>query len=67
MPELICDERLDGLRLAEDIENMSDTEFEAFEAKVKQDGKYPEKYYVNRNETTKIRLEKYNELMVLKH
>ncbi len=47
MSEYICDDRLDSLKLAEDIRNMTDEEFETFQKEVKNNGDYPKKYYLD--------------------
>lgn len=45
--EFICDDRLDELKLNEDIRNMTDEEFEVFLEYVKKNDKYPDKYYMS--------------------
>ena len=45
--EFICDDRLDELKLNEDIRNMTDEEFEVFLEYVKKNYKYPDKYYMS--------------------
>lgn len=47
MSEYVCDDRLNDNLLRLDIAKMTDEEFEEFEAEVKRNGKYPDKYYFN--------------------
>lgn len=45
MSELICDDRIDELKLSEDIKNMTDEEFEIFLKNVEEKNELPSKYY----------------------
>lgn len=43
--DLVCDDRVDELKLTEDIKKMTDEEFERFAQMVKETNELPAKYY----------------------
>ena len=45
MSDYICDDRIDEIKLSEDIKNMTDEEFEAFAKRVKENDELLSKYY----------------------
>ncbi len=45
MSNMICDDRIDEIKLSEDIKNMTDEEFEEFSKRVKENDELPSKYY----------------------
>ncbi len=45
MSDYICDDRIDEIKLSEDIKNMTDEEFEAFSKRAKESDEFPSKYY----------------------
>lgn len=47
MADYIIDDRIDDEKLRLDIDNMTDDEFEKFQKKVQDEGKYPDKYYIH--------------------
>lgn len=46
MSDYICDDRLDVVKLTEDIRNMTDEEFEKFLKEEEKNEDYPKKYYM---------------------
>lgn len=46
MSKMICDDRIDEIRLSEDIKNMTEEEFEEFCKKIKETDELPMKYYL---------------------